>query len=55
MRQLFFFIFLRCYETVHLVRRPLFGLLYKPRMMDNDDECGAVGGMSGRGNRRTWS
>jgi hypothetical protein len=25
------------------------GLLYQPRMMD-DDECGTVGGMSGRGN-----
>jgi hypothetical protein len=29
---------------VHLVRQPLFGLLYQPRMID-DDECGAVGGM----------
>jgi hypothetical protein len=38
-------------ETVHLVRRPLFGLLYQPRMMD-DDECVAVDGMSGR--RSTW-
>jgi hypothetical protein len=38
---------------VHLVRRPLFGLLYQPRMID-DDECGAVGGMKiGRGNRST--
>jgi hypothetical protein len=27
-----------------LVRRPLFGLLYQPRMI-HDDECGAVGGM----------
>jgi hypothetical protein len=33
-----------------LVRRPLFGLLYQPRMID--DECGVVGGMRiGRGNR----
>jgi hypothetical protein len=40
-------------ETVHLVRRPLTGLLYQPRMID-DDNCGAVGGMrSGRGNRST--
>jgi hypothetical protein len=31
----------------HLVRRPLFGLLYQPRMMDND-ERGAVDGMSGK-------
>jgi hypothetical protein len=38
---------------VHLVRRPLFGLLYQPRMID-DDECRAVGGMrTGRGNRST--
>jgi hypothetical protein len=36
-----------------LVRRPLFDLLYQPRMID-DDECGAVGGMRiGRGNRST--
>jgi hypothetical protein len=26
-----------------LVRRPLIGLLYQPRMIDN--ECGAVGGI----------
>jgi hypothetical protein len=41
-----------------LVRRPPFGLLYQPRMTDDDDdddnECGAVGGMKiGRGNRGT--
>jgi hypothetical protein len=36
---------------VHLVRRPLTGLLYQPRMID---ERGAVGGMKiGRGNRST--
>jgi hypothetical protein len=36
-----------------LVRRPLFGLLYQPRMID-DDECGAVSAMRiGRGNRST--
>jgi hypothetical protein len=28
----------------HMVRRPLFGLLYQPLVID-DDECGAVGGM----------
>jgi hypothetical protein len=28
-------------------------LLYQPRMMD-DDECGAVGGLSGMGNQSTW-
>jgi hypothetical protein len=39
-------------ETVHLVRRPLFGLLYQPRTID--DECEAVGGMRiGKGNRST--
>jgi hypothetical protein len=37
---------------VHLVRRPLIGLLYQPRMID--DECGAVGGMrTGRVGRST--
>jgi hypothetical protein len=36
-----------------VVRRPLIGLLYQPRMID-DDDCGAVGGMIiGRGNRIT--
>jgi hypothetical protein len=40
-------------ETVHSVRRPLFGLLYQPRMVDEND-CGAVGGMRiARGNRST--
>jgi hypothetical protein len=35
-----------------LIRRPLIGLLYQPRMIK---ECGAVGGMTaGRGNRSTW-
>jgi hypothetical protein len=30
------------------------GLLYQPRMMmDDDDECGAICGMSDRGNRST--
>jgi hypothetical protein len=38
-----------------LVRWPIFGLLYQPRMIDDDDdECGVVGGMRiGRGNRST--
>jgi hypothetical protein len=36
-----------------LVRRPLFGLLYQTRMVD-DDECGAVAGMRiRRGNLST--
>jgi hypothetical protein len=42
------------WDWVHLVLRPLFGLLYQPRMIDDDDdeECGAVGGMKiGWGNR----
>jgi hypothetical protein len=48
----FFFSFFR-WDWVHLVRRPIFGLLYQPRMID-DGECGVVGGMRiGRGNRST--
>jgi hypothetical protein len=40
------------WDWVHLVRRLLLGLLYQPRVIDN--ECGAVGGMRiGRGNRST--
>jgi hypothetical protein len=35
-----------------LLLRPPDGLLHQPRMMVDDDVCGAVGGMSGRGN---WS
>jgi hypothetical protein len=39
---------------VHLVDRPLLGLSYQPRTIDDDDECGAVGRMRiGRGNRST--
>jgi hypothetical protein len=29
------------------------GLLYQPRMVMDDDDCGAVGGMLGKGNRST--
>jgi hypothetical protein len=36
-----------------LLIRSLNGLLYLPRMMINDDDCGTVGGMLGRGNRST--
>jgi hypothetical protein len=45
------------WDWVHLVRRPLIGLLYQPRMIDDDDdECGAVGGMIiSRGSRSTLS
>jgi hypothetical protein len=40
------------WDWVHLVRRPLFGLLYQLRMID--DECRGVHGMRiGRGNRST--
>jgi hypothetical protein len=35
-----------------LLRLPLFALLYRPQTMDGD-ECGAVGGMLGRGNPST--
>jgi hypothetical protein len=38
---------------VHLVRRPLFGPFYQLRMMTDDDECGAVGGILGSGKRST--
>jgi hypothetical protein len=49
----FFFKFLGVgWDWVHLVHQPLFGLLYLPRMID--DDCGAVGGMRiVRGNRNT--
>jgi hypothetical protein len=41
------------WDWVHLVRRPLFGLLYQPQMI-YDDACGEIGGMGiGRGNRST--
>jgi hypothetical protein len=40
------------WRCARLVRRPLFGLMYQPRMMDYD-VCGAVGEMIGRGNRST--
>jgi hypothetical protein len=50
---LFYVSLLRCvgWGWVRLVRRPGMGLLNQPRMLD-DDECGAVGGMTvDRGNR----
>jgi hypothetical protein len=41
------------WDWVHLVRRPQIGLLYQPRMID-DNRCGAVAGIRiGRGNRST--
>jgi hypothetical protein len=40
------------WDWVHLVRRPLTGLLYQPLTID--DECAVVGGMRiGKGNRST--
>jgi hypothetical protein len=49
----FFFIFSWGKTWVHLVLRPLFGLLYQPQMID-DNDCGAIGGMRiGRVNRST--
>jgi hypothetical protein len=33
-------------DWIHLVLRPLFGLLYQPQIIDDDDDdCGAIGGM----------
>jgi hypothetical protein len=41
------------WDWVHLVRRPLFGLLYQPRI-SYDDKCGTVGGIRiGREDRST--
>jgi hypothetical protein len=40
------------FRVVSTITEATTGLLYQPRMMD-DDECGAVGGMIGRGNRST--
>jgi hypothetical protein len=49
----FLFIYLMGWDWVHLVRRPLSGLLYQPWII-GDDECGAVGGMTiGMENRST--
>jgi hypothetical protein len=50
----FFIFFLGVgWDWVHLIRRPLFGLLYQLWIIDND-ECGAVGGMRiCKGNRST--
>jgi hypothetical protein len=41
-------------EPSSVLFRSLLALLYEPRMtMNDDDECGAVEGMLGRGNRST--
>jgi hypothetical protein len=47
------FFFLMGWDWVHLVLRPLLGLLYQPQIIDNND-CGAISGMRiFRGNRST--
>jgi hypothetical protein len=38
------------WDWAHLVRGPLVAILYQPRIKD-DDDCGAVGGMTGKGIR----
>jgi hypothetical protein len=49
-----FIIFLMGWDWVHLVWRPLFGLLYQPEMIE-DGDCRAIGGRRiGRGNLSTW-
>jgi hypothetical protein len=40
-------------EPSPLLLRPLLAYLYQPQMMMDDDECGAVDGIIGRGNRTT--
>jgi hypothetical protein len=40
-----FFFLLMGWDWVHLVLWPLFGLLYQPQMIDDDDDCRAIGGM----------
>jgi hypothetical protein len=46
------FILLGWNETVYEVRESLFGLLYQPRMLDNDKH-GGIGGMVGKEGRST--
>jgi hypothetical protein len=49
-----FFILLMGWDWVHLVLRPLFGLLSQPQMTDDDDDCGAISEMRiCNGNRTT--
>jgi hypothetical protein len=40
------------WDWAQFAHRPLFGLLHQPRIVA-DDECGAIGGTIGKGNRRT--
>jgi hypothetical protein len=47
-------LFLMMWDWFHLSLRPLFGLLYQPQMINDDDtDCGAIGGM--KIGRRNWS
>jgi hypothetical protein len=49
----YYFIFLMEWDWVHLVLRPLFGLLYQPQMV-GDNDFGAIGGIRiGRGGQST--
>jgi hypothetical protein len=51
--KVYFFFSLMEWDRVHLVLQPLFGLLYQPQMID-EDNCGAISGMRiGRGNQNT--
>jgi hypothetical protein len=45
-----FFVSLGGVEPSPLLLRPLNGLLYHLRMMMNDNECGAIGGVPRKGN-----
>jgi hypothetical protein len=49
----FFFSFWDGVEMSPLLLRQFIGLLYQPRMMVMDDNCGEMGGMVGRGYRST--
>jgi hypothetical protein len=52
LQDIFYIFILMGWDWVHLVLRPLFGLLYQPQMVD--DECVAVGRIwIGKGNRST--
>jgi hypothetical protein len=44
---------LRWFGTESAITEATTGLLYQPRMMKDDEECEAVVGMIGRGNRST--
>jgi hypothetical protein len=43
-----------CWDLVHLVRRPVFGILYQSRMIE-DDDCGAVAGIKPKYSEETCS